>query len=211
MKKRIFKPFLPMNLQFFADKSEAGDNPANPDDPREGGDGQVDPQKPEITPEMQAIIDSVVGKEKAKLKAKYEEQSKAEITKAKELASLSEKERQEREEADRLKQLVDREKAVEMKEYAIEAKSQLTALGLAGESWLDLVLTDDPEKTSKRIKFVSEQVMKEATAIATKKLASKVPDGGTGGSAELSPGELAAKEANEKRKKTINGTDPWKN
>lgn len=211
----IFKserPRIPLNLTLFGD--DGGDSGTDGDDgkgdgnPNDDGadDGDGGDKKPEITPEVQAVIDAAVAKEKGRLKRQFEKDKKEAVDKAAMLASLSEDERKRAEEADRIADLEKREKEIQYKEYKLEAASQLKEHDLSAE-FADMVLAEEPEQTVKNIKALRAQIDAEVEAEVKKRLAGKPPAAGTGSTA-VSTGEQMAKARNEEKKPQ--GIDPWK-
>lgn len=197
---------LPLNLQLFAETGD-GDGGEGNEGENEGddeGDNDGDDEL-SITPEMQAIIDSVVGKEKAKLKAKYKKEIAESEDRAKRLAGLSERERAAEEEKDRIRKLEEREKKVAEQEYRLEAQKQLSIAKLSAD-FADVVLAADPETTAVNIKTLRAQIDAEVETEVKKRLAGTPPaSGSTGGT--VSRGEQIAKAANEQT--TPSAKDPW--
>jgi len=194
------------DLQLFADPEPAPTDPADPESTPEPTPEPPEPDdKPVITPEMQAIINTTIGAEKKKLKEKLEKEKQEAITKAEKLAAMSEKERKEAEETERLSKLEEREKKVQQQEYRMEAVKQLGESNL-NAAFADMVLADEPEQTATNIKALRSQIDAEIEAEVKKRLAGKSPAAGTG-NLTVSHGAEQAKLANAK---TVVENNPWK-
>lgn len=121
--------------------------------------------QPYKTFESQSDLDSYTDKRVSKAletaRAKWDEELDAKLSeredKAKKLASMTAKERAEAKLKERQKELDQREHELNMQAYKIEAQKQLEEQKLPA-TLVDLVLTDDVEKTSDNIKMLSETV-----------------------------------------------------
>lgn len=121
--------------------------------------------QPYKTFESQSDLDSYTDKRVSKAletaRAKWDEELDAKLSeredKAKKLASMTAKERAEAKLKERQKELDQREHELNMQAYKIEAQKQLEEQKLPA-GLVDLVLTDDAEKTHENIKLLADTV-----------------------------------------------------
>lgn len=111
--------------------------------------------------DLDRYTDKRVSKALETARAKWNEELEAKLAeredKAKKLAQMTAKERAEAKLNERQKELDTREHELNMKAYRIEAQKQLEEQKLPG-GLVDLVLTDDAEKTHENIKLLADTV-----------------------------------------------------
>lgn len=136
----------------------------------------------ETESELDSFTDSKIAKALETAKSNWEKELDAKLqereSKATQLAKMSEKERQEQLLKDRADELDRKEKAIQMQEYAIEARKQLSDNGLPSEL-VDMVLSDDVEETGKRVQLLAKHVNSAIDARLQKLSAQDVPGVGT--------------------------------
>lgn len=167
----------------------------------------------EVKTFTQEDIDAIVGKTKAKMEKSFSEQLeatkaewKAEQDKAAELAKLSEDEKQEKLRNEREQELSAKEKAIQLREYKIEVKEQLSAEGLPSE-FVDMVTVEDPKVTQANIQTLKKLITAEVSKGVESGLASYHAKDGGGTGKTSSIGKTYAEKAN---KSNTVPEDLWK-
>lgn len=133
--------------------------------------------------EFDSEVDKRIAKALETAKSKWNEEKQDEINRAEQLAKMSAEERKEAEDKAKSEALEKREKELNMREYRYEAKHQLEENGLP-DSFVDMVLSDDPAITKNNITAVRSEFDKAIEVAVTERLKGKTPQVG-GGTSQL--------------------------
>lgn len=133
--------------------------------------------------EFDSEVDKRIAKALETAKSKWNEEKQDEINRAEQLAKMSAEERKEAEDKAKAETLEKREKELNMREYRYEAKHQLEENGLP-DSFVDMVLSDDPATTKNNITAVRSEFDKAIEVAVTERLKGKTPQIG-GGTSQL--------------------------
>lgn len=129
--------------------------------------------------EFDSEVDKRIAKALETAKSKWNEEKQDEINRAEQLAKMSAEERKEAEDKAKAESLEKREKQLNMREYRYEAKHQLEENGLP-DSFVDMVLSDDPATTKNNITAVRSEFDKAIEVAVTERLKGKIPQIGGG-------------------------------
>lgn len=132
--------------------------------------------------EFDSEVDKRIAKALETAKSKWNEEKQDEINRAEQLAKMSAEERKEAEDKAKAESLEKREKELNMREYRYEAKHQLEENGLP-DSFVDMVLSDDPATTKNNITAVRSEFDKAIEVAVTERLKGKTPQ--VGGASQL--------------------------
>lgn len=132
--------------------------------------------------EFDSEVDKRIAKALETAKSKWNEEKQDEINRAEQLAKMSAEERKEAEDKAKAESLEKREKELNMREYRYEAKHQLEENGLPN-SFVDMVLSDDPATTKNNITAVRSEFDKAIEVAVTERLKGKTPQ--VGGASQL--------------------------
>lgn len=127
--------------------------------------------------EFDSEVDKRIAKALETAKSKWNEEKQDEINRAEQLAKMSAEERKEAEDKAKAESLEKREKELNMREYRYEAKHQLEENGLP-DSFVDMVLSDDPATTKNNITAVKSEFDKAIEVAVTERLKGKTPQVG---------------------------------
>ena len=200
------KKFLPMNLQFFAEDDAADVTPDNTsdnsvDNKEKSGSDPTDADKKY----SDADVDKIIAAKFAKWEAK-QQQEKDEAAK---LAEMDDKEKADYEKQQLEAKLAEFERKEVLSKMSEQASEMLSEKGATPtKEMLRLIVSEDAETTSSNVKTYLASVEAEREAIKAeyeKRLGGKVPLDGNG--ATISRGAQLAKNANNQTKKPEN--DPW--
>lgn len=200
------KKLLPMNLQFFAEDDAADVTPDNTsdnsaDNKEKNGSGPTDADKKY----SDADVDKIIAAKFAKWEAK-QQQEKDEAAK---LAEMDDKEKADYEKQQLEAKLAEFERKEVLSKMSEQASEMLSEKGATPtKEMLRLIVSEDAETTSSNVKTYLASVEAEREAIKAeyeKRLGGKVPLDGNG--ATISRGAQLAKNANNQTKKPEN--DPW--
>ncbi|MGR8824437.1 DUF4355 domain-containing protein [Leuconostoc mesenteroides] len=133
--------------------------------------------------EFDSEVDKRIAKALETAKSKWNEEKQDEINRAEQLAKMSAEERKESEDKAKAEALEKREKELNMREYRYEAKHQLEENGLP-DSFVDMVLSDDPATTKNNITAVRSEFDKAIEVAVTERLKGRTPQIG-GGTSQL--------------------------
>lgn len=133
--------------------------------------------------EFDSEVDKRIAKALETAKSKWNEEKQDEINRAEQLAKMSAEERKEAEDKAKAEALEKREKELNMREYRYVAKHQLEENGLP-DSFVDMVLSDDPATTKNNITAVRSEFDKAIEVAVTERLKGKTPQVG-GGTSQL--------------------------
>lgn len=201
-----YKQFLPMNLQFFAEDDAADVTPDNTsdnsaDNKEKSGSDPTDADKKY----SDADVDKIIAAKFAKWEAK-QQQEKDEAAK---LAEMDDKEKADYEKQQLEAKLAEFERKEVLSKMSEQASEMLSEKGAKPtKEMLRLIVSEDAETTSSNVKTYLASVEAEREAIKAeyeKRLGGKVPLDGNG--ATISRGAQLAKNANNQTKKPEN--DPW--
>ncbi|MGF2093765.1 DUF4355 domain-containing protein [Enterococcus casseliflavus] len=201
-----YKQFLPMNLQFFAEDDAADVTPDNTsgnsaDNKEKNGSDPTDADKKY----SDADVDKIIAAKFAKWEAK-QQQEKDEAAK---LAEMDDKEKADYEKQQLEAKLAEFERKEVLSKMSEQASEMLSEKGATPtKEMLRLIVSEDAETTSSNVKTYLASVEAEREAIKAeyeKRLGGKVPLDGNG--ATISRGAQLAKNANNQTKKPEN--DPW--
>lgn len=204
MKKRLL---MPMKLQFFAEDQDGG----NDTPPAEQTTPPEDKLKGEETGKTfsRDEVAKMIAAETKKAVTAAEEKWRAEKDEAAKLAEMDDKEKADYEKQQLEAKLAEYERKEVLSKMSEQASEMLSEKGAAPtKEMLRLIVSEDAETTSNNVKTYLASVEAEREAIKAeyeKRLGGKVPLDGT--SATLSRGAQLAKEANNQTKKPEN--DPW--
>lgn len=200
------KKLLPMNLQFFAEDDAADVTPDNTsgnsaDNKEKNGSDPTDADKKY----SDADVDKIIAAKFAKWEAK-QQQEKDEAAK---LAEMDDKEKADYEKQQLEAKLAEFERKEVLSKMSEQASEMLSEKGATPtKEMLRLIVSEDAETTSSNVKTYLASVEAEREAIKVeyeKRLGGKVPLDGNG--ATISRGAQLAKNANNQTKKPEN--DPW--
>lgn len=200
------KKLLPMNLQFFAEDDAADVTPDNTsdnsaDNKEKNGSDPTDADKKY----SDADVDKIIAAKFAKWEAK-QQQEKDEAAK---LAEMDDKEKADYEKQQLEAKLAEFERKEVLSKMSEQASEMLSEKGATPtKEMLRLIVSEDAETTSSNVKTYLASVEAEREAIKAeyeKRLGGKVPLDGNG--ATISRGAQLAKNANNQTKKPEN--DPW--
>ena len=200
------KKLLPMNLQFFAEDDAADVTPDNTsdnsaDNKEKSGSDPTDADKKY----SDADVDKIIAAKFAKWEAK-QQQEKDEAAK---LAEMDDKEKADYEKQQLEAKLAEFERKEVLSKMSEQASEMLSEKGATPtKEMLRLIVSEDAETTSSNVKTYLASVEAEREAIKAeyeKRLGGKVPLDGNG--ATISRGAQLAKNANNQTKKPEN--DPW--
>lgn len=124
--------------------------------------------------EFDSEVDKRIAKALETAKSKWNEEKQDEINRAEQLAKMSAEERKEAEDKAKAESLEKREKELNMREYRYEAKHQLEENGLP-DSFVDMVLSDDPATTKNNITAVRSEFDKAIEVAVTERLKGRTP------------------------------------
>lgn len=200
------KKLLPMNLQLFAEDDAADVTPDNTsdnsaDNKEKSGSDPTDADKKY----SDADVDKIIAAKFAKWEAK-QQQEKDEAAK---LAEMDDKEKADYEKQQLEAKLAEFERKEVLSKMSEQASEMLSEKGATPtKEMLRLIVSEDAETTSSNVKTYLASVEAEREAIKAeyeKRLGGKVPLDGNG--ATISRGAQLAKNANNQTKKPEN--DPW--
>lgn len=200
------KKLLPMNLQFFAEDDAADVTPDNTsdnsaDNKEKSGSDPTDADKKY----SDADVDKIIAAKFAKWEAK-QQQEKDEAAK---LAEMDDKEKADYEKQQLEAKLAEFERKEVLSKMSEQASEMLSEKGATPtKEMLRLIVSEDAETTSSNVKTYLASIEAEREAIKAeyeKRLGGKVPLDGNG--ATISRGAQLAKNANNQTKKPEN--DPW--
>ncbi|MFB8588869.1 DUF4355 domain-containing protein [Enterococcus casseliflavus] len=200
------KKLLPMNLQFFAEDDVTDVTPDNTsensaDNKEKNGSDPTDADKKY----SDADVDKIIAAKFAKWEAK-QQQEKDEAAK---LAEMDDKEKADYEKQQLEAKLAEFERKEVLSKMSEQASEMLSEKGAKPtKEMLRLIVSEDAETTSSNVKTYLASVEAEREAIKAeyeKRLGGKVPLDGNG--ATISRGAQLAKNANNQTKKPEN--DPW--
>lgn len=204
MKKRLL---MPMKLQFFAEQDGGSQETMS----TETTETTTDETKKEDTGKTfsRDELAKIVAAETKKAVTAAEEKWRAEKDEAAKLAEMDDKEKADYEKQQLEAKLAEYERKEVLSKMSEQASEMLSEKGATPtKEMLRLIVSEDAETTSSNVKTYLASVEAEREAIKAeyeKRLGGKVPLDGT--SATLSRGALLAKEANNQTKKPEN--DPW--
>ncbi len=205
MKKRLL---MPMNLQCFAENPDGG----NDTPPAEQTTPSEDKPKGEETGKTfsRDELAKIVAAETKKAVTAAEEKWRAEKDEAAKLAEMDDKEKADYEKQQLEAKIAEYERKDNLAKMSEKASEMLTDKGaVPTKEILSLIVTEDAESTSNNVKTYLAAIEQERESIKAdfeKRLGGKVPLDGTG-SPSLSRGAQMAKEANNQSKQPEN--DPW--
>lgn len=200
------KKLLPMNLQFFAEDGAADVTPDNTsdnsaDNKEKSGSDPTDADKKY----SDADVDKIIAAKFAKWEAK-QQQEKDEAAK---LAEMDDKEKADYEKQQLEATIAEYKRKEVLSKMSEQASEMLSEKGATPtKEMLRLIVSEDAETTSNNVKTYLASVEAEREAIKAeyeKRLGGKVPLDGNG--ATISRGAQLAKNANNQTKKPEN--DPW--
>lgn len=200
------KKLLPMNLQLFAEDDAADVTPDNTsdnsaDNKEKSGSDPTDADKKY----SDADVDKIIAAKFAKWEAK-QQQEKDEAAK---LAEMDDKEKADYEKQQLEAKLAEFERKEVLSKMSEQASEMLSEKGATPtKEMLRLIVSEDAETTSSNVKTYLASIEAEREAIKAeyeKRLGGKVPLDGNG--ATISRGAQLAKNANNQTKKPEN--DPW--
>lgn len=204
MKKRLL---MPMNLQFFAEDPNGGNEtpPAEqttpPEDKPKGEEAGKTFSRDEVA--------KMIAAETKKAVTAAEEKWRAEKDEAAKLAEMDDKEKADYEKQQLEEKLAEYERKEVLSKMSEQASEMLSEKGAAPtKEMLRLIVSEDAETTSSNVKTYLASIEAEREAIKAdyeKRLGGKVPLDGNG--ATISRGAQLAKNANNQTKKPEN--DPW--
>lgn len=198
---------MPMKLQFFSENPDGG----NDTPPAEQTTPPEDKSKGEETGKTfsRDEVAKMIAAETKKAVTAAEEKWRAEKDEAAKLAEMDDKEKADYEKQQLEAKLAEYERKEVLSKMSEQASEMLSEKGAKPtKEMLRLIVSEDAETTSSNVKTYLASVEAEREAIKAeyeKRLGGKVPLDGT--SATLSRGALLAKEANNQTKKPEN--DPW--
>lgn len=204
MKKRLL---MPMQLQFFSENPDGGDDtpPAEQNTPPEGKPKGEETGKTFSRDEVAKMIAA----ETKKAVTAAEEKWRAEKDEAAKLAEMDDKEKADYEKRQLEAKLAEFERKEVLSKMSEQASEMLSEKGATPtKEMLRLIVSEDAETTSANVKTYLASVEAEREAIKAeyeKRLGGKVPLDGNG--ATISRGAQLAKNANNQTKKPEN--DPW--
>lgn len=204
MKKRLL---MPMQLQFFSENPDGGDDtpPAEQNTPPEGKPKGEETGKTFSRDEVAKMIAA----ETKKAVTAAEEKWRAEKDEAAKLAEMDDKEKADYEKQQLEAKLAEFERKEVLSKMSEQASEMLSEKGATPtKEMLRLIVSEDAETTSANVKTYLASVEAEREAIKAeyeKRLGGKVPLDGNG--ATISRGAQLAKNANNQTKKPEN--DPW--
>lgn len=202
-KKRLF---MPMNLQYFAEPEGGQDTP-----PAEQNTPPEDKPKGEETGKTfsRDEVAKMIAAETKKAVTAAEEKWRAEKDEAAKLAEMDDKEKADYEKQQLEAKLAEFERKEVLSKMSEQASEMLSEKGAKPtKEMLRLIVSEDAETTSANVKTYLASVEAEREAIKAeyeKRLGGKVPLDGNG--ATISRGAQLAKNANNQTKKPEN--DPW--
>lgn len=203
MKKRLL---MPMNLQYFAEPEGGQDTP-----PAEKATPPEDKPKGEGTGKTfsRDEVAKMIAAETKKAVTAAEEKWRAEKDEAAKLAEMDDKEKADYEKQQLEAKLAEFERKEVLSKMSEQASEMLSEKGAKPtKEMLRLIVSEDAETTSSNVKTYLASVEAEREAIKAeyeKRLGGKVPLDGNG--ATISRGAQLAKNANNQTKKPEN--DPW--
>ncbi|MFZ4867439.1 DUF4355 domain-containing protein [Enterococcus entomosocium] len=200
------KKLLPMNLQFFAEDDAADVTPDNTSDNNADNKEKNSSDQTEADKKYSdADVDKIIAAKFAKWEAK-QQQEKDEAAK---LAEMDDKEKADYEKQQLEAKLAEFERKEVLSKMSEQASEMLSEKGATPtKEMLRLIVSEDAETTSANVKTYLASVEAEREAIKAeyeKRLGGKVPLDGNG--ATISRGAQLAKNANNQTKKPEN--DPW--
>ncbi|MEX1551798.1 DUF4355 domain-containing protein [Enterococcus sp. C50] len=204
MKKRLL---MPMNLQYFAENPDGGNDtpPAEKPTPPEGKSKGDETGKTFSRDEVAKMIAA----ETKKAVTAAEEKWRAEKDEAAKLAEMDDKEKADYEKQQLEAKLAEFERKEVLSKMSEQASEMLSEKGATPtKEMLRLIVSEDAETTSNNVKTYLASVEAEREVIKAeyeKRLGGKVPLDGNG--ATISRGAQLAKNANNQTKKPEN--DPW--
>lgn len=204
------KYFLQMNLQFFAEDDTTDVTLDNASDTTVDGEekGGSDPTEADKK-YTDAEVDKIIAAKFAKWEAK-QQQEKDEAAK---LAEMDDKEKADYEKQQLEAKLAEYERKEVLSKMSEQASEMLSEKGATPtKEMLRLIVSEDAETTSTNVKTYLASVEAEREAIKAdfeKRLGGRIPLD-SNGNQTLSPGAQLAKEANERKKNTVGVNDPWK-
>lgn len=204
MKKRLL---MPMKLQFFADQDGGTQETTS----TETNETTTDETKKEETGKTfsRDEVAKMIAAETKKAVTAAEEKWRAEKDEAAKLAEMDDKEKADYEKQQLEAKLAEYERKEVLSKMSEQASEMLSEKGATPtKEMLRLIVSEDAETTSNNVKTYLASVEAEREAIKAeyeKRLGGKVPLDGN--SATLSRGAQLAKEANNQTKKPEN--DPW--
>lgn len=200
------KKLLPMNLQFFAEDDVTD---VTPDNTSENSADNKEKNSSDQTEADKKYSDADVDKIIAAKFAKWEAKQQQEKDEAAKLAEMDDKEKADYEKQQLEAKLAEFERKEVLSKMSEQASEMLSEKGATPtKQMLRLIVSEDAETTSSNVKTYLASVEAEREAIKAeyeKRLGGKVPLDGNG--ATISRGAQLAKNANNQTKKPEN--DPW--
>ncbi|MFC5468419.1 DUF4355 domain-containing protein [Cohnella suwonensis] len=172
------KPFMPLNLQLFADDKDKDDPDKDKSDPDKDKDKKDDDVT--FTPEQQARIDALIAKTIAKERAKAEADVAKAKTEAEKLAKMNADQKAEYERQKRDDELAKREAEISRRELRATALETLAEKGLP-KQLADILDYSDAEKANASIASVETAFRAAVEAGVNERLKGNPPGGGGGG------------------------------
>lgn len=165
---KLKKSLIKLDLQFFAEPTPGEPTPGEPG----GGEPNTFSQE-----EVNEIISKRLKKEQAKWERDFKTKLEQEKKEAERLANLNAEQRKEEEYQKKLKDVMEREKALRLQEERVEAVQILNQRGLSPD-FVDFLMADDSQTTLDNINNF-EKVFKEALkAEISKRLPNGTPSSG---------------------------------
>lgn len=165
----------------------------------DGGQGESPETLTFTQEEFDSMLNDHVSKAVETAKGDWDKEKQVEITKAQELAQMSEKDRQEAEERARIDKLNAREQELNMREYKYTAKAELENMGMS-DQFVDMVLSDNPETTKNNINALKSAFDKEVEIAVKERLKGSTPNVGGGGGALTKSQIMAVKDPTERQR-----------
>ncbi|MGG5323834.1 hypothetical protein IGJ83_001207 [Enterococcus pernyi] len=194
-KKRLL---MPMNLQYFAENPEGG-NDTPPADEKTPPEGKQQGEETGKTFSRDDVAKMIAAETKKAVTA-AEDKWRAEKDEAAKLAEMDDKEKADYEKQQLEAKLAEYERKEVLSKMSEQASEMLSEKGAKPtKEMLRLIVSEDAETTSSNVKTYLASVEAEREAIKAeyeRKLGGRVPlDGGTGGSVQGEYGKQLAKKA----------------
>ncbi|NBA63294.1 DUF4355 domain-containing protein [Enterococcus mundtii] len=208
-----------MNLQYFAgekgnDGSDQGADDSGQGQHKENIDNDNQDGKKEETGKTFSRDDvaKMIAAETKKAVTAAEEKWRAEKDEAAKLAEMDDKEKADYEKQQLEAKLAEFQRKEVLSKMSEQASEMLSEKGAKPtKEMLRLIVSEDAETTSSNVKTYLSSVEVEREAIKAefeKRLGGRIPLD-SNGNQTLSPGSQLAKEANERKKNTVGVNDPW--
>lgn len=159
---------FPLNIQLFADDGSGTNAPTDENDQgKEGTDKETGTQQSKTF--TQEELDKIVQGRIAKERKSWEKQLEDQRTEAQKLESMSEKDKKKYQEAKRIKELDDREKAITKRELTAQAKVQLADKGIPTEL-AEILNFTDADSCKKSIEVVEKAFQTAVEKVVEEKI-----------------------------------------